>query len=297
MKWNNENIPNLYGKIAIITGSNSGIGFETAKILAKKEATVILACRNIQKGEKALQRINSEINNAKLEFIQLDLSDLKSVHQFTETFKQKHNALHLLINNAGVMMPPYGKTKDGFELQFGTNHLGHFALTGLLLDVLIKTDNSRIVSVSSLMHKYGKVNFDDLNREKKYDKSEAYGQSKLSNLLFIYELQRRLTNKGLSTIAAASHPGWTRTNLQRHSGSAAFLNPIFGQLPDMGVLPTLMAATHPDVKGGDFYGPGGFMEMKGYPKKVQSNKMSHDKAIAKNLWEVSEELTKVKYSF
>ena len=192
-------------------------------------------------------------------------------------------------------MPPFGKTKDGFELQLGTNHLGHFALTGILLPLVLKTNGSRIVNVSSSMHKRGKIHFDDLHFEKSYSKPASYGQSKLANLLFTYELQRRIVASGSGTLTTASHPGWTRTNLQRHSGLFEKLNPLFGQKPEMGALPTLRAAAGIDTDGGDYYGPGGFMEMSGTPVKVSSNTASHDENVAERLWEVSEKLTGVTY--
>lgn len=294
-KWTSENIADQTGKIAIVTGANSGIGYETAKALAKKKALVIMVCRNIEKGYEAAEKIKAEFQDAKVEVMKMDLSSQKSIQEFAEKFREKYNELHLLINNAGVMMPPYSKTKDGFELQIGTNHLGHFALTGLLLDLLLKTEKSRIVSVSSMAHKWGEIKFDDFNREQNYSKSEAYGQSKLANLLFTYELQRKLDIAGSNTIAVASHPGWTQTNLQRHISSARLLNPLFGQKQENGAWPTLMAATYPETKAADYFGPSGFKEMKGHPKKVESNVKSHDKNVAAKLWTLSEELTGVKF--
>lgn len=295
MKWTNNEIPDLTGKIAIVTGANSGLGYETAKALSAKNAEVIMACRNMEKGNEAAKNIQDEKQDVKLQVMKLDLSDLLSVKDFADIFKQKYSKLDLLINNAGVMMPPYSKTKDGFELQIGTNHLGHFALTGLLFDILLKTEKSRIVSVSSMAHKWGEINFDDLNLEQKYNKTEAYGQSKLANLLFTYELQRKLEKAGSNAIAVASHPGWTQTNLQRHTGFFRFLNPLMGQKQEHGAWPTLMAATYQETKGADYYGPGGFKEMKGHPKKVESNAKSHDKDVAARLWKLSEDLTGVKF--
>ena len=294
-KWTSEQIPDLTGKIAIVTGANSGLGYETAKALSAKNAEVIMACRNMEKGNKAAENIRNEKQNVKLNVMALDLSDLQSVKDFAAKFKKQYTKLDLLINNAGVMMPPYSKTKDGFELQIGTNHFGHFALTGLLLDLLLKTDGSRIVSVSSIAHKAGKIQFDDLNFENNYNKTRAYGQSKLANLLFTYELQRKLEKSGAATIAVASHPGWTQTNLQRHSALGRILNPIMGQLQEKGAWPTLMAATHPETNGSDYYGPEGFMEMKGHPKKLRSNAKSHDKDVAARLWKLAEVLTVVKF--
>ncbi len=295
-KWDSRDVPDQKGRVAIITGSSSGIGYETARVLAARNATVVMAVRDLEKGQSALKKIKSAFPEADARIMELDLASLDIVHRFADDFKKNFSQLDLLINNAGVMMPPYSKTADGFELQFGTNHLGHFALTGLLLDLILKTENSRIVTVSSSGHKAGKLDFDDLNWEKrKYKKLKTYADSKLANLYFTYMLQEKLETKGSRTIAVASHPGWTGTELQRHVGFFKFLNRFFSQSIDMGALPTLYAATAPDVKGSDYYGPGGRKEIKGYPKKVDSNELSHDKDIAKKLWDVSEELTKEKF--
>ena len=295
-KWNASLVPDQTGRIAVVTGSSSGIGFETARVLTEKNAKVILAVRNQKKGDAAAEKIKSARPDADVSVMILDLANLKSVEAFSDAFKTKYNRLDLLINNAGVMMPPYSKTADGFELQFGTNHLGHFTLTGLLLDLILKTDESRIVNVSSNAHRWGDINFDDLNFEKKYDKAKAYGQSKIANLYFTYELQRKLDKIGKSTLALAAHPGWTATNLQQHSGLFHTLNPFFAQGPDMGALPTLYAATASDVEGGGYYGPGGIGEWRGSPKKVKSNAVSHDETIAGRLWKLSEEWTKVEFN-
>jgi NAD(P)-dependent dehydrogenase (short-subunit alcohol dehydrogenase family) len=295
-KWTEENIPDQSGRVAIVTGSNSGIGYETARALATKGAEVILAVRNMDAGKAAVDRITTETPNARCEAMRLDLSSLASVRSFVEAFQQKHRRLDLLINNAGVMVPPYSKTEDGFELQFGVNHLGHFALTGLLLDMIRRTSGSRIVTVSSMAHRYGEITFDDLNREAEYKPMPTYGQSKLANLLFTYELQRKLDGKETNTIAVAAHPGWTATELQRHSGLINFLNRFFSQTPREGAWPTLYAATAGDVSGSDYYGPRGFYEMKGHPKKVTSNDKSHDRTLADRLWKVSEELTGVQFA-
>ena len=295
-KWNTDNISDQKGKVAVVTGSSSGIGFEAARALADKNAEVIIAVRNKNKGEKAIQKIMEQNKNANVKLMLLDLASLKSVKSFSEEFKQKYNRLDLLINNAGVMIPPYSKTEDGFELQFGTNHLGHFALTGLLLNMIKKTPNSRIVNVSSSAHKYGNINFDDLNWEKrKYTPWKAYGDSKIANLYFTYELKDRLSGNDSNTKVTAAHPGWTATDLQRYAGYMHFLNKIFAMPAKQGALPTLRAATDENAESGDYFGPDGFMEIKGYPAKVKSNELSHNKAIAEKLWEVSEELTKVKY--
>jgi len=291
MKWTHENIPDQSGKTAIVTGASSGLGFETAKALAEKGARVILACRNAKKGSDAASAIRTDHPEALTDFMGLDLSELSSIRDFANAFKAKNERLDLLINNAGVMVPPRGQTKDGFELQFGTNHLGHFMLTALLFGVLKNTGQARVISVSSMAHRQGRFDPGNLNAEKKYSRMGAYGQSKLANLLFIYELQRRIDAAGLDMIAAASHPGWTATNLQRHSGFFTFLNPVLAQKPCMGALPTLYAATAGDVKGGDFYGPGGFMEIRGYPVKVRSSIQSYSLEAAALLWELSEKMT------
>ena len=297
-KWDSQDIPDQKGRIAIVTGSSSGIGYETVRVLANKNATVIIAVRNLQKGNAALDQIKEQNVSADVGIMEIDLTDLQSIHNFAENFKKKYNRLDLLINNAGVMMPPYCKTADGFELQFGTNHLGHFALTGLLMDLLKKTSNSRIVNVSSGAHHYGNLDFDDLAWEKRdYKPMKAYGDSKIANIYFTCELQRKLESNGNEVIATAAHPGWTATELQRYAGFFSFMNPYLAQDISMGALPTLYAAAAPDVKSGEYFGPSGFMEMRGYPKKVKSNKLSQDREIAKKLWDVSEALTGVKYAF
>jgi NAD(P)-dependent dehydrogenase (short-subunit alcohol dehydrogenase family) len=293
--WTVENIPDLTGKVAIVTGANSGIGYEMARALTYKQATVILACRNKDKGAAAVRQIDQEYPTAKAELMQLDLSDLAAIRRFADEFTRHYQRLDLLINNAGIMQVPFGKTADGFELQFGTNHLGHFALTGFLLDLGLHTPQARIVTVSSIMHRFGHIDFDNLNGEQRYSRSGSYAQSKLANLLFTYELQRRFEGAGVDTIAVAAHPGWTATNLQTHSRMYQTLNPFMGQEPKMGALPALYAATAPDVQGGDYYGPRGWLEVRGYPTRVSSSGRSHDTAVAAKLWTVSETLTGVRY--
>ncbi|MFQ5434874.1 MAG: oxidoreductase [Anaerolineae bacterium] len=290
-KWTQKDIPELSGNVAIVTGANSGIGYETALALAQKGAAVVMACRNLPKANAAAEQIRQSSPPGTAAAMKLDLGDLDSVKEFAAAFKAQFNRLDMLINNAGVMVPPYGKTAQGFETQIGVNHLGHFALTGLLLDTLLQTPNSRVVTVSSNMHHFGRIDFDDLNWERKtYNPNQAYGQSKLANLLFTYELQRKLAAAGRDTIAVTAHPGWTATNLQRHSRLARFFNPFFAQSQPMGALPTLRAAADPSVKGGEYYGPGGFMEQRGYPKRVESNDRSQ-------LWDLSEELTGISFNF
>lgn len=296
-KWDSSNILDQKGRVAIVTGSSSGIGYETARVLAEKNATVIIAVRNLQKGKTATVKILGQHPNADVKVMELDLANLESVRKFAGEFKKNFDRLDLLINNAGVMMPPYSKTADGFELQFGTNHLGHFALTGLLFDLIKGTPGSRIVNVSSGAHNYGDLEFDDLNWEKRsYKKMKAYADSKIANLYFTYELQKRVERNRGNPLVTAAHPGWTSTELQRHAGLIRFLNHFFSQDITMGALPTLYAAVDADVKGGDYYGPSGWREMKGYPKKVESNELSHNQEIARKLWEISEELTGVKFN-
>lgn len=293
--WTDENIPDLAGKTAIITGANSGIGYAAAKALAHKQANVILACRNQEKGEAAVRQIKQEQPQANAEWIQLDLCDLASVRRFVSEFTDRHTTLEILINNAGIMMHPFGKTADGFELQFGTNHLGHFALTGLLLDTITHTPQARVVTVSSVAHRFGTIDFDNLHGERAYKPARAYGQSKLANLLFTYELQRRFEQTGLSAIAVAAHPGWAATNLPTYWTMVRILTPLLGQSPRMGALPALYAATATDVCGGSCYGPRGWLEATGYPTRVQSSANSHDVAVAARLWAISETLTGVQY--
>ncbi len=293
-KWNTNNIKNQANRVVIVTGSSSGLGFETARALAQKNATIIMAVRNPQKAEQALDILKSTIPKADISFIPLDLTDLRSIKTFADDFKASFERLDLLINNAGIMTPPFGRTADGFELQMGTNHLGHFALTGLLIDLLEQTQNSRIVNVSSMAHKMGNIDFDDLHWEKrKYKKWNAYGDSKIANLHFTFALDQKLRSKNSHVIAAAAHPGYTATKLQRHTGLFSALNHILAQDVSMGALPTLYAAIAPDVQGGDFFGPSGFMEARGYPKQVKANKRAKDMEIAKKLWDVSQELTAV----
>lgn len=295
MKWTAKDIPDLSGKTVIVTGANSGIGFETARALMHKGAHVYLACRDEFFGTFALNKFKLEKLDSRVTFLQLDLADLSSIRLFVETFKSRVNQLDILCNNAGVMMCPFSKTKDGFEMQFGTNHLGHFALTGQLMELLNKTENSRVVTVSSLYHRSGKIDFENLNSEKKYHPVKAYQQSKLANLLFTYELTRRFKQSGNNVIAAASHPGWTATNLQKYKFSFRMMNPIFAQNPPQGALPTLYAATFKEVTSGDYFGPDGLMEIRGCPKKVKASSRAVDKETAAKLWQVSEEMTGVKY--
>ncbi|HET6735974.1 SDR family NAD(P)-dependent oxidoreductase [Mycobacterium sp.] len=295
--WTTANIPDQTGRTAVITGANTGLGYETAAALAAKGAQVVLAVRNLDKGKEAADHITHRNPGANVSLQELDLTSLESVRAAAEQLKSNYDAIDLLINNAGVMMTPKSVTKDGFELQFGTNHLGHFALTGLLLDRVLAAQGSRIVTISSQGHRFARtgIRFDDLQWERSYSRVGAYGQSKLANLMFTYELQRRLT--GTNTIAAAAHPGGSNTELARNlpvafRGLATVLAPLM-QGPEMGALPTLRAATDPAVLGGQYFGPDGFGEQRGYPKVVASSQASHDTAAQRRLWAVSEELTGV----
>ncbi|MEP0069268.1 oxidoreductase [Pyruvatibacter sp.] len=291
MGWKAKDVPDQSGKHIIVTGSNSGIGFEAADVLAAKGAHVTLACRNADKAKEAQAKIKKANKGATVETGSLDLASLKSIAAFAADYSKKHGKLDILINNAGVMVPPYGKTEDGFELQIGCNHLGHFALTAQLIDLINAAPEGRVVSVASQAHRGGKINFDDLHWEKGYQQWPAYGQSKLANLLFTYELDRNLKEAGHTTRATAAHPGYSSTNLQRTMTAGTIANALFAQSQKAGALPTLRAATDPDAESGSYWGPNGIMEMRGHPVKVKSNRRSHDKRVARRLWDTSQELT------
>ncbi|UXA07732.1 SDR family NAD(P)-dependent oxidoreductase [Mycobacterium sp. SMC-2] len=303
-KWSAADVPDQSGRIAVVTGANTGIGFHTAAVLAYRGAHVVLAVRDLEKGNAALSRIvaagGQGARKVDVTLQRLDLSSLDSVRSAAAALRAAYPRIDLLINNAGVMFTPKQVTKDGFELQFGTNHLGHFALTGLLLDRLLGVRGSRVVTVSSLGHRLrADIHFDDLQWQRRYDRFAAYGQSKLANLLFTYELQRRLAARSdANTVALAAHPGGSNTELTRNLPRSfqplrAVLGPVLFQSPAMGALPTLRAATDPDARGGQYYGPDGFLEQRGHPKIVQSSAQSHDEELARRLWSVSEELTGV----
>lgn len=303
-QWTENNIPDQTGRIVIITGANSGLGYETTLALAKKNATIIMACRNLSKGETALNDVLAQVPHATVTLMQLDLGSLDSVRAFAEKFRADYNQLDLLINNAGIMAIPRSETVDGFETQFGVNHLGHFALTGLLIDMIVQTPNSRIVNVSSSANYMGSINFDDLMGEKNYTRYGAYGQSKLANVLFSNELQRRFVAAGVSTIAVSSDPGLSNTNLQTNTSdqSGNILERLFypvvmntmAQSQAMGALTQLFAATASEANGCDYISPS-FMGMRGHPKKAKANQTAYDEATAKRLWQVSEELTGITY--
>ncbi|CAM3377737.1 SDR family NAD(P)-dependent oxidoreductase [Mycobacterium frederiksbergense] len=294
--WTTADIPDQTGRTAVITGANTGLGFETAKALAAKGAHVVIAVRNTDKGVEAADRISGAVSVQ-----QLDLTSLESIRVAADQLKNDHDKIDLLINNAGVMTTPKGTTKDGFELQFGTNHLGHFALTGLLLDAILDVEGARIVTVSSNGHKMGgAIHFDDLQWERSYSRMGAYTQSKLANLLFTYELQRRLAPRG-KTIALAAHPGTSTTELARNvpkpvERAFQLVAPLIAQSPAGGALPSLRAATDPGALGGQYYGPDGIAQQKGNPVVVSSSAQSYDLDLQRRLWAVSEELTGVDFA-
>jgi NAD(P)-dependent dehydrogenase (short-subunit alcohol dehydrogenase family) len=300
-----ESIPNLTGKTALITGANSGLGLESARALAGKGAHVILAARSEEKGKQARDEIAAEHPLASLEILALDLSNLSSLRCAAAVVKSRHKRLDILLNNAGVMATPYKLTEDGFELQFGTNHLGHFALTGLLFELLLNAPRARVVNVSSQVHLVGRMHFDDLAWQRGYSKWGAYNMSKLANLLFTYELAQRIADKHLPIVSVAAHPGYAATNLQQRGAELAgaklraklvkLLNPIGGQSAAMGALPQLYAATAEDVVPCDYVGAGGLFGARGYPKKIRSAKHSYDREAMRTLWEKSEQLTSVRY--
>ncbi|CAN0060554.1 unnamed protein product [Chrysoparadoxa australica] len=290
-------IPSQKGKLAIVTGANVGLGFETALALAKKDIEIVLACRNMNKASKAKAQIKKVYPDAKLKCLELDLSKLDSVHAFAKQFHIHYKQLDLLINNAGIMMTPYEKTVNGFEGQLAANYLGHFLLTSLMLDTLEKTEGSRTIMLSSLAHRKRTIQFDDLHFEKEYDPSAAYGQSKLACLMFAYELDKRLKANKYQTKSLAVHPGVTLTNLISHFNPfikliAKFIDPLLFASTKKAALPTLRGALDPDIQGGEYIGPGGFREFKGPPVIVGSNKISKDPKARKKLWDLSEKLVK-----
>lgn len=285
-------------KIAIITGANTGLGFETVKVLASLNYKIVIACRNVKKGQKAKQLIVDELPNSQIDVLHLDLSSQKCVHSFANFIKLDYKNIHLLINNAGIMMTPYTKTEDGFESQLATNFLGHFTLTGLLLPLIKNTDGARVVSLSSLAHKWSGIRFNDINFEAEYDKRAAYGQSKLACLMFAYELDRKFKNAGINAISVAAHPGISNTSLFQFTPAfLRWLTPLIGQKPEDGALPIIYAALAESLKGGEYIGPDGFNEWRGKPKVVSSNSQSKNVLDAAKLWSLAEEMTGVKYEF
>lgn len=303
--WTANDIPDQTGRIIVITGANSGLGYETALALARKNGHVVMTSRSIQKGEKARADILKQVPNATIDVMQLDLANLASVREFAQDFNSRYDRLDQLYNNAGVMATPQSQTADGFEMQFGTNHLGHFALTGLLLPKLLATPNSRVVSVSSGAHRtVSGINFDDLMSEKSYSRYVAYGQSKLANILFANELNRLLVANGSSTRSMAAHPGLSNTNLQSNTAEASgnvferalysVMMPVMSQSQAMGALPQLYAGTSPQAEGGKYYGPS-FMSMRGYPKEEKPTDAALNERDAARLWDISADLTGVTY--
>ena len=299
MAWTIEQAPSQTGRVAVITGANAGLGLETAKALASKGATVVLACRNPEKAEDAKAYILMGSPKADIHCMALDLSSLKSAKAFAKAYAVKFKRLDLLINNAGIMMPPYALTVDGFESQLAANYLGHFALTGQLLPLLNATPDARVVSLSSLAHRWSGIQFDDLQFSKGYDKRKAYGQSKHACLMFAYEMHRRLAKAGASTLSVAAHPGISATNLFQHMpaivGVLAPVTALVFNSASGGAKPTLYAALGADIQGGDYCGPKSAWEMRGAPIKVGSSRASRDPVAAARLWAVSEQLTGVHY--
>jgi NAD(P)-dependent dehydrogenase (short-subunit alcohol dehydrogenase family) len=305
MPWTARDVPDQRGRTAVVTGANSGIGLEAVKVLAAAGAHVVMACRDAQRAAEAASEVVTAHPRASIEVLPLDLASLASVRDFAKAFGDRHPRLDLLINNAGVMAIPRRTTADGFEMQLGTNHLGHFALTGLLLERLLAAPGARVVTVSSTAHRAGRMSWDDLQSERRYQRWLAYGQSKLANLLFGFELARRLESKGRGVVSAACHPGYSATNLQfvgaRMDGSRSWelvmtaANRILSQPADMGALPTLYAATAPGVAGGQYFGPDRLFETRGHPMQVASSRASRDLDSARRLWEVSEQLTGIRF--
>jgi NAD(P)-dependent dehydrogenase (short-subunit alcohol dehydrogenase family) len=308
-KWTEKDIPDLKGKTALVTGANSGLGFATARALAAHGAHVIMGCRDARKAETAMTAIRISVPDAKLEFLPGDLSDQSSVRSAAELLKSRHSRLDIQVNNAGIMTLPYTKTKDGFEMLLGTNYLGHYALTGQLLELTRSTPGSRIVTVTSLSERVGKLPLDDLNWEKSgYSRRGAYARSKLANLVFALELGRRLRKAGSNTISVAAHPGYSATNIvyggvdaQRSilrsiwNLMARVGNTILAQPADRGALPSLYAATAANVKSGDYIGPDGLIEFSGYPKRVKPSRQAQDETLAAGLWEQSQRLTGIAF--
>jgi NAD(P)-dependent dehydrogenase (short-subunit alcohol dehydrogenase family) len=304
-KWTAERIPDQSGRVALVTGANSGLGLITARELARKGGRVVMTARNMDKGRDALREVEGAASDGgEAELAELDLASLDSVRSFAEEFKRAHDGFDLLINNAGVMAPPRRTTADGFELQIGTNHLGHFALTGLLIGSMEGREDARVVTVTSFAHRTGRINFDDLQSERRYSRWRAYGQSKLANLLFAFELDRRLRTAGSAVSSLAAHPGYSATNLQSAAPPTldrvvmAVTNRLLAQNADMGALPQLYAATDPGLEGGTFVGPDGRGEQRGHPQpNASASSAARDEETARRLWEASEELTGVRYEF
>ena len=301
--WTVSQIPDLTDKVVVVTGANSGIGLETARELARKGADTILACRSVERGQRAIDEVRAEMPRSMVALMMLDLGSLASIERFARALTRTRSRLDVLVNNAGIMAVPYSQTEDGFESQMGTNHLGHFALTGRLLKLLLATASARVVTVSSVAHRAGKMDFSNLLFENRsYSPFRAYWRSKLANLLFTYELQRRFESAGTDALSLAAHPGFSSTNISRHLGRhwysrlEAPLIHSFSQRPAMGALPVLRAAVDSQAKGGQYYGPGGLLGLRGSPVLVSSNAASRKPQHARRLWRLSKELTGVHYS-
>lgn len=305
--WTADKMPNLEGKTAVVTGANSGLGLEATKKLAEKNAEVVMACRKKEKGLEAKKEIEKEVEDVDLEVMQVDLTSLDSVHQFADDFNSEYEKLDLLFNNAGVMAIPRKETEDGFEYQFGVNHLGHFALTGLLIEKLEAADGeARVVTQSSIAHTDGEIDFEDINHEEEYDRWQAYSDSKLANLLFARELDRKLKSEDIEVKSMACHPGVSTTNLfdaeeSQHGFIATKVMglalKVFGQPPEKGCLPMLYAAVSEDIEGGgEYIGPDGLKSFRGNPEKQMPSKKARDEGLAEKLWRKSEELTGVEYN-
>lgn len=300
-KWTEADVPDQTGRVAVVTGANTGLGFDTARVLAERGARVVLAVRDVNKGHAARSRILHTAPHARVSVQPLDLGSLRSVRAAATELSAAYPTLDILVNNAGVMIPPRSLTADGFEIQFGTNYLGHFALTGLLLPQMLQAHGSRVVVVSSNAHKMGgAIHFDDLQWERRYHRGAAYAQSKLANVMFSYDLQRRLAAAGAPTIALAAHPGFTDSELTRHVWKPVapimrFAGPFVGQHPAKGALPQLLAATAPHARGGQYWGPRGLFELRGYPTLVKSSAKSLDEVAQRRLWAIAEDLTGVHY--
>ena len=304
-KWTATDIPDQHGRTAVVTGANSGIGFFAARELARAGARIVLAVRNAEKGADAARAIHAVVPDAKIEVGSLDLASLASVRAFAQRFEREHEALDLLINNAGTMaFSPRRETADGFEMSFGTNYLGHFVLTALLLTLMEAREDPRVVTISGALHRMGRINFDDLQRERRYGRWSAYAQSKLATLLFAFELDRRLRSAGSTVRSLAAHPGYAATNIQTAAATSRFdrlfgrigSSRLFAQSAETGALPILYAATYPGLEGGAHIGPGRFFESRGYPKPgAGSSKAARDEEVARKLWEVSEGLTGVTF--
>lgn len=298
MAWTEKDVPDQTGRLAIVTGSNTGLGYDTARVLAGRGAQVVMAVRDTAKGETAAARIRQLTPGAQVSVHKLDLGSLTSVRESGAAMAAEYPRIDLLINNAGVMVPPRGKTAQGFELQFGTNHLGHFALTAPLLPRLAQQPGARVVVVASMAQRFGTISLDDPNWEgRRYNGWLAYGQSKLANMMFAVELQRRLAQAGSSLICTAAHPGWTATDLQRSDPMSNLLNPMLAMPVAKGALTTLRAATDPAATGGSYWGPTGFAGMWGWAGEVPIPAKATDERVAEQLWALSERLTGVRFDF